>query len=293
MDFENKVTSVTTHGYLRNVILALEPEHDPAENVHYPPTTDNTIVVNLIPKTLRIRFTTDNDLNRTKSSTYGTGYDSPPEERIIIEWIHDDIHAISVYYNLIDKTILALHLLKPEPVFLTYTYNFLDDDERYSDKHISLVVPHPEDGFHEPYYLYKNDEQEFRDIIEKLLFIDMTKVNSFRIACDRLKRSYYDLFFEDKLIDLCIGYEALYLKGEKYLPNIGMGRFIGSKCSELLTDNMENREKISKVIIDSFIQRNHIVHGRDFDFDKILQIIPEFRGYLRQSLLKLMTTEKE
>jgi len=276
---------ITTHGYLKNVILSSEIFEASLVNDLI---TESNFMIDIIPDSLQIRHANKCDLERTKSSSNGILHDIPPEDRIIIEWIHDDIHAISEAYNVIDQTLLALRLLKEKSVFVTHIYNFVEQDMEYSDKVSALAVPHPDNIFFEPYYLTSNDEKTLQKLFKKIKSVDLKKESSLRLACDRYGRIFYDLFEEDKLIDICISFEALFLKGEQSRTSYGMGQLIGLACSMLIGKKEKDRINISNKIKLGFKYRNDVIHGKIFNRNEVRKIIPVLNNYLRQSLVKLL-----
>ena len=127
--------------------------------------------------------------------------------------------------------LLALRLLKTGQVFITFLFNHIDNDMCFADKITSTALPHPRDSFQEIYELDVEDESRLVELVDKLYRVDFKSEQAYRLACNRFGRYFLDNFYEDKLIDLCIGFEALFLEG-RTTPNLGL--VIGVACSMLL-----------------------------------------------------------
>ena len=108
-----------------------------------------------------------------------------------------------------------------------------------------------------------------------------------RIACDRFGRSYLSAKVEDKLIDICIALEALYLRGSQ--DSSGKGQTIGLACSMLLGQDEKERGEIFSTLAEAFKLRNNIVHGSPTNMEKIASITPNIEDFLRRSLLCLIS----
>ena len=244
----------------------------------------------LIPKQLRIRKVTDNDVEKFKSRLIYSRWSQDQIPRIgdfLIEWEYSDLSAFNDNFNPIFKTLLALRLLKPNPIYLNNIYSFIRDSNLIDTW--KLLPRIPEIGI--PlikYTLWAEDKETLTNIIEKINATDFTDDLSTRIVCERFGRFYHDIFAEDKLIDLCIGFEALFLKGEYKQSDIGMGQVIGLACSMLLGKDQNERDKILKNIKTAFSRRNDIVHGRTTKLEVILDLLPDIENYLRRSILRLI-----
>lgn len=134
------------------------------------------------------------------------------------------------------------------------------------------------------YTLFPDDKIILAKILNDIKDIDFNKEIPFRIACDRFSSYYHDKSPEDKLLDLCIGFEALFCKGERYSP---MGQVIGLACSMLLGEDNQQRKNISDVLENSFCLRNKIVHGRDYNQIEISENLPVLENYMRKAILRL------
>jgi len=191
----------------------------------------------------------------------------------------DDI--LKSEYDLIEKGLLAFRLLKPGQIHLIAIITIPPNPlSMTSMKHTSQIM-RPTGK----YDLIMNDVNKLKNIIQQLNQLDLNKYPSIRIACDRFNRSYADKYSEDKLIDLCIGFEALYCKGEKFSP---MGSTIGLACSMLLGVDDKHRHEIYYVLEKCFSLRNDIVHGKTYDNALAADLAPSLEKLLRMSILRLI-----
>ena len=163
---------------------------------------------------------------------------------------------------------------------------FIDSIYAIENGKLSRIIPPSEPGFLPGYEFSLDEMQNLVAILKKVKTVDFDKNSSFRIACTRFGRSYLDRFDEDKLIDLCIAFEALFLQGKRV--RAPMGQVIGLACSMLLGNNIEERKMIKENIELAYSRRNDVVHGKDFDFDQIYALVPDFEDYLRRSLFHLI-----
>jgi len=173
--------------------------------------------IELIPNQLRIRKVNNNDVEIFKSPlNYSRwGQDKIPKiGDFLIEWEFSDLSDFNDNFNPIYKTLHALRLLKPNPIFCKNIYSFSKD---LNSIDIWKILPSiPEIGVPSiTYTLWEEDKESLINIVEKLNTIDFTHDSSTRIACERFGKFYQNIYLEDKLIDLCIGFEALFLKGAR------------------------------------------------------------------------------
>lgn len=238
----------------------------------------------LIPKQLRIRKVTDKDIKRFYERYRWTQDQISYLEQFLIEWEYYDTLEFKNEFNLISKTLLALRLLKPDPVYLltncsfTKNSNFID---------MWYPITSPPNTYHfqfNRYTLLAEDKESLINIVKKVKVVDFNKHISIRIACDRFNRSYHNHMFEDILIDLMIGFEALFIKSRKG----NKGHRIGKRCSELIETNKTKQKIIYKNLKKAYGIRNDILHGSTFDSTEIFQLIPDIEDYLRKSILRLI-----
>ena len=113
------------------------------------------------------------------------------------------------------------------------------------------------------------------------------------LAIKRFEHSYEAIDLDDKLIDLIIAFEILFLKGKA--GNIPVGVVIGVGCSMLLGENDEERETIYEILLKAYSIRNKIVHGKEYpeytNIDKkysIYDLVYTVEDYLRRAIKKLL-----
>ena len=238
--------------------------------------------IELIPNELRLRFVKKEDLERIISNKLMMKIYKPEFGRALIEWEHDDPEAINETFNPITKTLLALRLLKSNPVFLSFFYNFSKDSK--SIENASFYETLPKHRLLPPYSFNIYDKKALKDILDKLLSMDFKENTSIRIACDRFSKSYHDINPEDKLIDLMISFEALFIRSRKG----NKGHRIGKKCSELIKIDKAEQKTIYCQLKESYSIRNDVLHGSPFNRADIFQRLPYLEDYLRRSILRLI-----
>jgi len=238
----------------------------------------------LIPGKLRLRIFTEEDRERFSSiSPFFELKLMRGQENITVLELKDTStdELFGKEFDPLTKTLLAFRLLKAGGIFI---------DNIYAIEHgiMRSIIPPSEPGFLPGYEFSFDEINNLVAVLEKVQKVDFDKKSSFRIACTRFGRSYLDRFDEDKLIDLCIAFEALFLKGEYKKSDIGMGQVIGLACSMLLGKNIDERKMIKENIELAFSRRNDVVHGKDFDFNQIYTLVPDFEDYLRRSIFHLI-----
>jgi hypothetical protein len=193
--------------------------------------------------------------------------------------------------EIISKVITALRLLKPGNVIGTFVKS---QYKQNSLGGISYSGPFSDNrllgGI--TYNLKKTELEEFQLLWEK---IDNSAINT--VALRRFNYSYARENAEDKLIDMMIALEALFLKGEK--AGASSGLIISVACSVLNGKTTKERELIKEKINSAYNLRNKIVHGIEFDrfkkdsktgvnYDIIHETAVEIENYLRDSIKKLL-----
>ena len=138
--------------------------------------------------------------------------------------------------------------------------------------------------------------EDFSPLIELIHRIEQAKIyerKHVHLAVKRFNRSYERPDIDDKLIDLMIAFEILFLKGENVRAPTGV--VIGVGCSMLLGKNNKEREEINRVLVKAYSIRNKIVHGGSYkqsiQMDKeysIYEFVNKVEHYLRESIKKLL-----
>jgi len=236
----------------------------------------------LIPGKLRLRIFTEKDreLFTLISPSFELQLMFGQEKNTVIELKNASTKELfETEFDPLTKALLAFRLLKAGGIFLDSVIAI----ERGMIRRI-IYPSHPE--FLPAYEFSLGEIKNLIAVLEKVQKVDLDKNSPFRIACTRFGRSYLDRFDEDKLIDLCIAFEALFLQGKR--TRAPMGQVIGLACSMLLGKNIDERKMIKENSELAFSCRNDVVHGQDFDFDQIYNLIPDIEGYLRKSIFHLM-----
>jgi len=191
------------------------------------------------------------------------------------------------------NVVLALRLFKKGYVWGGSIFYILVSEKRQLMSWSWDETPRHESwGF--VYSLNFDEIAALKKILAEVQGIDFAKRKSLRLACKRFQRTYEEVDDEDKLIDLMIAFEALFLKGEKVRALAG--QIVATACSILLGENDEERENIKDFLTKAYSIRNCIVHGSEYQqpivFKGKQSFMPEFvsilEEYLRKSIKKLL-----
>jgi len=196
--------------------------------------------------------------------------------------------------EVMQNIILSLRLLKEGLVFGSFTFYVLMSKKRHVTSW-SYEQDRPRSAI--PYVLDFEEVTKLRKIVRKIQGIDFSKRKSLDLACRRFQRAYEERDAEDKLIDLMIAFEALFLKGERGVPS--KGKLIAVACSTLLGKNEEEREEIKQSLVEAYSIRNCIVHGSEYSrlepydkgevyLDTLPDLVSKVEDYLRESIKKLL-----
>jgi hypothetical protein len=234
----------------------------------------------IIPGKLRIRLA--DEIGRSRFFPYipGSPMKPPYLGQYVVEWEHDDISEFDKEYNLILKTLLALRLLKQGPVFLASMYSFRRGARSWG---LVKVITSPPQNFYGSYTLYLHEKSRLIEIFERILPIDFQRNISLRIACDRFLRYYHEHHLEDRIIDLFIGFEALFRIGPETKSK---STAIAPKCSKLVGKDDPEIAEINTKIREAYKLRNAIVHGDKPEGSEIEDLTILLEDYLRRSILQ-------
>jgi len=235
----------------------------------------------IIPEKLRLRIFTEKDREvfTSVSPSFELKLRLGQEKHTVLELKNTSTQELfEKEFDPLTKTLLAFRLLKPGGIFLDCVHAV----EQGLKRDITYVS---EPDFFPEYAFSLNEIKNLIAVLEKIQKIDFNNL-PFRIACTRFHRFYLDRFYEDKLVDLCIAFEAMFLQGERI--RAPMGEVIGLACSMLLGKNIDERKKIKEKINLAFSLRNDVVHGQYFNFNQIYDLIPDIEDYLRRSIAHLM-----
>lgn len=243
----------------------------------------------LIPKQLRFRLL--NKEEKEKISLHpllsDTALRGGVERYFVLESKNTTTNSLLEANHPIKKALLAFQLLKPGGVFLEGICLFDTITGKVRGKLYTLPIPIAYTAYEFNLYEIEN----LVNMINRLQTVDLEKNSSLRIASDRFSSSYNEIPPEDKLIDLCIGMEALFFKdikdkGDRRVTRKGM--IIGLACSMLLGKNDKERHEILKNVKEAFQKRNDVVHGEVTDFGEMYRLSAYLEDYLRRSILRLI-----
>jgi len=194
-------------------------------------------------------------------------------------------------FNPLNLGLLSLRLLKPGYVYFGPIITYTEDKSTASITNFEKR-PNPSTFFN-MMNLDRNEKQELVKIINGIHNLDPENTPYLRIAFSRFSRYFSNRHREDKLIDLCIAFEALFLKGEYKQRIHSMGVLIGKLCSELIGDTKDDKKKISSIIQTCYQLRNKVVHGAAIKEDEITNALPQFENYFRQSIKQIISRIRE
>ena len=237
----------------------------------------------LIPDKLCVRPVTKRDIEICNPRLGFPIPYAPKLGQFVVEWKYDDPNELT-RYNLVWKTYLAFLLLKQGFLVMPYIYSFREDSKCWG-----LAMPIASFQID----LRRMGRYEFSPIEKKALMhifsnlqpIDFEKKATLRIACDRFLRLNQEFYYEDRLIDVFIGFEALLEIG----PDIKNKRKeIAKRCYELIEDVVPDGEMVEDNIEKAYESRNQIVHGDPFRVQDVNRHAQILEDYLRKTILAVI-----
>jgi hypothetical protein len=192
--------------------------------------------------------------------------------------------------RLVYEVLLAMRLHKSESVFCK-VYGLEKNSKTIEVGSINPPAPYKPSIYRLTLY----EIEEVDRWVSKINKLNLDKVSSFRVACERFNRSYEERRYDDKIIDLAIAFEALFT-GEDTTKLEYMGKFVGLGCSMLLGQNTKERKEIRKFLEKAFNLRNGIIHKRKFETIikvsskkyEMKDFSTQLQKYLRDSIKKLL-----
>jgi len=242
----------------------------------------------LIPDRLEIRLLTGEEIAFFKKNTRIFYKWFENQGNCLIEWKYEGETGFAQKYEPIFKTFLALRLLKKDPIYLGVVYSVSPLNNQIVTWLETDPIPFPW-SISGPgvYRLYPSDFEKLKQLVHALLRIDFDEDRTFRIAGDRFGRSYHNRYYEDSLIDLCIGFDTFYLKGAMgRRKRHNRGTKIADRCANFLEEDNRNKKNIKKIIERGFKLRNNVVHGSEYDLNEVRHKVEEMTDLLRRSIVK-------
>jgi hypothetical protein len=222
-----------------------------------------------------------------------TGMNISPDMFVLEKKIaHEDKQYSKIEESMVNM-VLSLRLLKKGDVVGNAVFSILLSDQRLLESSYLEEESIPQ-TFRSRYVLEFDDIPALKALLVKVQETDFAKRRNLHLACKRLQRTYGESDDEDKLIDLMIAFEALFLKGEK--TGASSGQIVAVACSHLLGKNDEERDKIRYSLGHAYSIRNRIVHGSEYVpivednivVEDLSDIVSEIEDYLREAIKKLL-----
>lgn len=194
--------------------------------------------------------------------------------------------------ELLDKVVIALRLFKEGLIWPCFIFSkplsWLSHEGRWS-----LGEGLHSRGFQEVYFLTKDEAKKFRSFWEKICSFNFTKHSFLDVALKKFNYAYERSLPEDKIMNLIIAFEPLFLKkDEKY--RIGrklsrrLARFLKGKGTE--SDDLKSRFEL---IWDKSRKPGHAEPITSSDLKELKvgslsDLISEIEELLRESIKKFV-----
>ena len=247
------------------------------------PETLNENKLILIPGKLSLKKIDTDEINEKLSFQKNS---IPWKQCIVLDL--KEIYGRDIFsqVNLLNLGLLSLRLLKPGSVYFGPIITYSEDKSTSSMVNFDKR-PSPSTFFN-MMNLDNNEKEELVKIVNGLNNLDPENTTHFRISFTRFSRYFTNRNIEDKLIDMCIAFEALFLKGERKKRNYSMGTYLGKLCSNLIAETIEDKKKISTLVQTCYYMRNKVVHGGELKENEIWELLPQFENCFRQSIRKII-----
>ena len=214
-----------------------------------------------------------------------------PDMFVLEKYISSEDSDFSEIHNIMLNGVLALRLLKSGNVRGRSLFHILLSEKRQ----LTARSFEREPKFEFPggaYILSFEDIPSLRKTLQKIQNIDRVKRKNLDLVFKRFQRTYDEGEDEDKLIDLMIAFEALFLRGMK--GNEKIGQKIASACSKLLGKNNDEIEEIGYFLRKAYSLRSSVVHGNEFRQPIVLkgeefwleEFVLRLEDYLREAIKK-------
>lgn len=222
----------------------------------------------------------------------------PPHLRIsadlfvLEKYVTDEDKDYHEIHNIMLNAVLALRLLKSGGVRGRSLFHILLSDNRQLTSRSWEPEPHFELPYGSTYVLNYEEIPELRRLLEKILHVDFSKHRNLHLACKRFQRTYDESDAEDRLIDIVIAFEALFLGGGK--GNLPIGQKIANASSTLMGKSDKEKEEIKHFLAKAYSLRNSVVHGVEIEQPIVMkseqlwldEFVLKLEDYLRKSIKK-------
>lgn len=193
--------------------------------------------------------------------------------------------------RLVYQVLLAMRLFKTGSVCCKHFLHLENSNLIYA---FTINTPIPR-SIKDKYLLNIDEIDEIKNLLEKIVQINLGKNKPFRVACERFSRSFEERRDDDKIIDLAIAFEALFTDKNTSRTNV-MGQLIGLGCAMLLGTSQNEINFIKSFFEKAFNIRNKIIHGSEIKSPiivneqkyKMNELSSQMREYLRKSIRKLI-----
>lgn len=193
-------------------------------------------------------------------------------------------------HEMFDNIMITLMLYKKGAFYLGDLYSTADTKWSGVNTTSKNVFPKGTQ-YGKDYILTKKDANDFPKLWESIKNISEERQQALHIPVNRFYESYLRDTIEDKIIDLMIALESIFLEA-----NIqGELRYrMALKIASLLGNNYPERKRIFKFMINAYDLRSKIVHGGSMPKIKInekeyspIDFAFELEDIVRKSLVKL------
>lgn len=181
--------------------------------------------------------------------------------------------------EIFDKVLLALRLFKEGSI----GYNEFDLYDLVEENRYAGTVSRVGYFWGEPYKLNNDEIPKFIEFYNKIK--SLSPVNFAKVSMERFRTIYERDKIEDRLIDLFIALESLFIK-----ENIELSYRLALNIASYLANNSEERKKIFDRVRRAYNFRSKIVHGNSDSIRKeeLNEIISSIESYFRKSIQKIL-----
>lgn len=276
LDFEDYLFARSLSYQAWTLLKGFEMEHDKIK------LEDNLI----------IRKTTEAELSfllteaRTGMSSLKTSDILKKPNRFVIETKFsvqkDDSKREKIALRRFDSVVLALRIFSGEDV--NYQYRITEPLNEYFGSGKTISVEHGKNPVSK-FYLSSKRCEGFKDFWNKHreIFLEKNIPKQLNIAFKRFSFALDRKELEDRLIDLIVSLESLYLKSGEIQE---LSYRLSQRGALLLGETKEEKTTIKETIKEAYNLRSKIVHGVGAKVDK--EFLSEIQSLVRKSLVKFL-----